>query len=113
MSPSGGGEKLLTNAWQDEGPSWSPNGRVINTVVTLAPGQSTNVGVTLTFACANQNGAFGQTYTIVAVADDNADDGGACPPFALQSFACTTAVGNDDQDTDYVKSRTCCEVHHP
>ncbi|WP_230483315.1 Tol-Pal system beta propeller repeat protein TolB [Sphingomonas sp. Leaf21] len=29
MSPSGGGEKLLTNSWQDEGPSWSPNGRVI------------------------------------------------------------------------------------
>jgi TolB protein len=29
MTPSGGNEKLLTNAWQDEGPSWSPNGRVI------------------------------------------------------------------------------------
>ena len=29
MSPSGGGEKILTNGWQDEGPSWSPNGRVI------------------------------------------------------------------------------------
>lgn len=29
MSPSGGGEKLLTNAWQDEGPSWAPNGRVL------------------------------------------------------------------------------------
>ncbi len=29
MSPSGGGEKLLTNSWQDEGPSWSPNGRVL------------------------------------------------------------------------------------
>ncbi len=29
MSSSGGNEKLLTNAWQDEGPSWSPNGRVI------------------------------------------------------------------------------------
>ena len=29
MSPSGGNEKLLTNSWQDEGPSWSPNGRVI------------------------------------------------------------------------------------
>jgi len=29
MSPSGGGEKLLTNSWSDEGPSWSPNGRVI------------------------------------------------------------------------------------
>lgn len=29
MSPSGGGEKILTNGWQDEGPSWAPNGRVI------------------------------------------------------------------------------------
>jgi TolB protein len=29
MNPSGGGEKVLTNGWQDEGPSWSPNGRVI------------------------------------------------------------------------------------
>nr|WP_232474010.1 Tol-Pal system beta propeller repeat protein TolB [Sphingomonas sp. MA1305] len=29
MSPNGSGEKLLTNAWQDEGPSWSPNGRAI------------------------------------------------------------------------------------
>jgi TolB protein len=29
MNASGGGEKLLTNAWGDEGPSWSPNGRVL------------------------------------------------------------------------------------
>jgi TolB protein len=29
MSPDGGGEKILTHGWQDEGPSWSPNGRVI------------------------------------------------------------------------------------
>src|SRR3546814_14532591 len=29
MSPSGGGEDILTDGWQDEGPSWSPNGRVI------------------------------------------------------------------------------------
>lgn len=29
MNPSGGGEKLLTEAWGDEGPSWSPNGRVL------------------------------------------------------------------------------------
>ena len=29
MSPSGGGEKLLTDSWSDEGPSWSPNGRVV------------------------------------------------------------------------------------
>ncbi|ODU22232.1 MAG: Tol-Pal system beta propeller repeat protein TolB [Sphingomonas sp. SCN 67-18] len=29
MTPSGGDEKLLTDAWQDEGPTWSPNGRVL------------------------------------------------------------------------------------
>jgi TolB protein len=29
MNPSGGGERLLTDSWQDEAPSWSPNGRVI------------------------------------------------------------------------------------
>jgi TolB protein len=29
MSPSGGGERLLTNAWQDEGPSWAPNGQFV------------------------------------------------------------------------------------
>ena len=29
MAPDGSGEKLLTDAWQDEGPTWSPNGRVI------------------------------------------------------------------------------------
>jgi TolB protein len=30
MGVNGGGEKLLTNSWQDEGPSWAPNGRVVN-----------------------------------------------------------------------------------
>ena len=29
MDPSGGGERLLTNAWQDEGPSWAPNGQFV------------------------------------------------------------------------------------
>ncbi|MGK6320871.1 Tol-Pal system beta propeller repeat protein TolB [Sphingomonas sp. DT-204] len=29
MSASGGNEKILTEAWGDEGPSWSPNGRVL------------------------------------------------------------------------------------
>ncbi|HEX2764848.1 MAG TPA: Tol-Pal system beta propeller repeat protein TolB [Allosphingosinicella sp.] len=29
MSPEGGGERLLTDSWQDEAPTWSPNGRVI------------------------------------------------------------------------------------
>lgn len=29
MSPSGGGVRLLTDSWQDEAPTWAPNGRVI------------------------------------------------------------------------------------
>ncbi|MEG3179160.1 Tol-Pal system beta propeller repeat protein TolB [Sphingomonas sp. LT1P40] len=29
MNPGGGGEKLLTESWGDEGPTWSPNGRVL------------------------------------------------------------------------------------
>lgn len=29
MSPDGSGERLLTNNWQDEAPTWSPNGRVL------------------------------------------------------------------------------------
>ena len=29
ITPSGGGERLLTNDWQDEAPTWSPNGRVL------------------------------------------------------------------------------------
>ncbi len=29
MRTDGSGERLLTDAWQDEGPTWSPNGRVI------------------------------------------------------------------------------------
>lgn len=29
MTPSGGGLRHLTNSWQDEAPTWSPNGRII------------------------------------------------------------------------------------
>lgn len=29
MSPSGGGMRYLTNSWQDEAPTWAPNGRII------------------------------------------------------------------------------------
>ena len=37
MSPDGGGERLLTDSWQDEAPSWSPNGRVVH-VLPHQPG---------------------------------------------------------------------------
>lgn len=36
MSPQGGGERLLTDDWQDEGPTWAPNGRVIQFFRTTA-----------------------------------------------------------------------------
>jgi TolB protein len=29
MSPGGGGLRYLTNSWQDEAPTWSPNGRIV------------------------------------------------------------------------------------
>ena len=29
MSAGGGGEHILTNGWQDEGPSWAPNGQFV------------------------------------------------------------------------------------
>lgn len=29
MTPAGGGERLLTDSWQDEAPTWAPNGRII------------------------------------------------------------------------------------
>jgi TolB protein len=29
MSPSGGGMRFLTDSWQDEAPTWSPNGRIV------------------------------------------------------------------------------------
>ena len=29
LRASGGGERLLTNAWQDEGASWAPNGQFV------------------------------------------------------------------------------------
>ena len=29
MTPSGGNVRVLTNGWQDEAPTWAPNGRII------------------------------------------------------------------------------------
>ena len=29
MTPSGGDMRLLTDSWQDEAPTWSPNGRIV------------------------------------------------------------------------------------
>jgi len=78
----------------------TPIGRVINAVVTLAPGADTTVSTApLTFDCANRAGAQGQTYTIMAAADAHADDGAACPVFQIQSMTCFNALADDDSDS--------------
>jgi TolB protein len=38
MRPDGSGERMLTTGWQDEGPTWAPNGRVIMFTRTLQTG---------------------------------------------------------------------------
>jgi hypothetical protein len=75
-----------------------PIGRIINQVVTLAPGEQTVVQATPTFNCANVAGATGGTYTIEAAIDVHDDDEGACAPFQIQSMACFTALADDDDD---------------
>ena len=76
----------------------TPHGRIIDTAVLLAPGPQTGVSTTQTFDCADVAGALGQTYTVVAVVDVHADDGGACGPFQLQSMTCFNALADDDDD---------------
>ncbi len=48
IRPDGTGERLLTDSWQDEGPSWSPNGRVILFSRTERNGRSTLMSIDLT-----------------------------------------------------------------
>ena len=76
----------------------TPHGRIIDTVVALAPGEQTVVETTQTFNCADVSGALGQTYTLMGVVDAHADDGGACGPFQIQTMACFNALADDDDD---------------
>lgn len=48
IRPDGTGERLLTDSWQDEGPSWSPNGRVILFSRTERNGRTTLRSIDLT-----------------------------------------------------------------
>ena len=76
----------------------TPIGRIINTVVTLAPAEQTTVIVNPTFSCVDVAGAMGQTYSIMAAIDVHADDAGACGPFQIQSVTCFNALADDDDD---------------
>ncbi|GAA0576163.1 Tol-Pal system beta propeller repeat protein TolB [Rhizomicrobium electricum] len=43
MRPDGGGERLLSNGWQDEGPTWAPNGRVLMFTRTAQGGRGSQI----------------------------------------------------------------------
>jgi TolB protein len=43
MHPDGSGERLLSNGWQDEGPTWAPNGRVLMFTRTIQGGRGSQI----------------------------------------------------------------------
>jgi TolB protein len=43
MHPDGSGERLLSTGWQDEGPTWAPNGRVLMFTRTLRNGRGSQI----------------------------------------------------------------------
>ncbi|TMG00968.1 MAG: hypothetical protein E6I03_10105, partial [Chloroflexi bacterium] len=76
----------------------APNGRVLQTTITLAAGAKTTIPVPVSYSCADPAASNGLSYTWVAVADHGADDLASCSPGALQSLACFNALADDDQD---------------
>ena len=77
----------------------TPIGRIIDTVVFLAPGEQTVVSASPTFDCRDVEGALGQTYTVMAAADAHADDEDACRLFQIQTMTCFFALSDDDNDS--------------
>jgi TolB protein len=43
MHPDGSGERMLTDGWEDEGPTWAPNGRVLMYSRTLRGGRGSQI----------------------------------------------------------------------
>jgi len=43
MHPDGSGERVITNGWEDEGPTWAPNGRVLMFSRTLQGGRGSQI----------------------------------------------------------------------
>jgi len=76
----------------------TPSGRVLNTVVTLAPGEQTTFSINVVINCADVAGALNQTFTLMGAVDVHADDAGACGPFQIQSMTCYNALADDDDD---------------
>ena len=76
----------------------TPNGRVLQTTVTLAAGAKTTIALPVSYNCFDPAAANGLSYTWVAVADHGADDLAACGPGTLQGLTCFNALADDDQD---------------
>jgi hypothetical protein len=76
----------------------TPNGRVLETTVTLAAGAKTTLSVPVSYSCSDPATANGLSFTWVAVADHGGDDLASCGPGQLQSVACFDALANDDED---------------
>ena len=43
MRPDGSGERIITDGWEDEGPTWAPNGRVLMFSRTLRGGRGSQI----------------------------------------------------------------------
>jgi hypothetical protein len=76
----------------------TPNGRVLETTVTLAAGAKTTLSVPVSYSCSDPAAANGMSFTWMAVADHGGDDLASCGPGQLQSVACFDALANDDED---------------
>jgi hypothetical protein len=84
----------------------TPNGRVLQTTVTLGAGNKTTLSVPVSYSCSDPAAATGQSYSWTAVADHGADDLASCGPASLQSLSCFNALASDDEDpADNRKSR--------
>jgi hypothetical protein len=85
----------------------TPNGRVLQTTVTLAAGAKTTIPVPVSYSCSDPGAANGLSYSWAAVADHGADDLSACGAGSLQGLSCFNALANDDEDpSDNRKART-------
>ncbi|MBV9332084.1 MAG: Tol-Pal system protein TolB [Alphaproteobacteria bacterium] len=43
MRPDGSGERVISNGWEDEGPTWAPNGRVLMFTRTVQGGRGSQI----------------------------------------------------------------------
>ena len=76
----------------------TPNGRVLQTTVTLAAGAKTTIPAPVNYSCPNPSASDGLSYVWIAVVDHGADDLASCGPGSLQGLTCFNALADDDQD---------------